>query len=262
MPLPRLHTLLLLAALTGCATQPASVFDPPAPARVAIVPLVTTPQPPLVNPLAHSPRAAETRAVVAAAEQQQRVAQQKVPGYQDRERLLAQAQQAAREGNNPRAQSLARQAQGRASAAVVAQQTREAAALLKALYDTTGLSDAQLASLRAAETQLVRGENSSALQKLRGIKAVAEKPRPYRIRRGDTLSAIAARENVYGNSLLWPLLWEANKDTIPDPNRLRAGATLKIRPSPSVEQVVQAIQTARQYPSRVRIGKVKTLPKK
>lgn len=251
-----------MLALSGCATQPVSVFDPPAPARVAIVPLVSTPAPPLVNPLANSARAAETRAVVAAAEKQQRVAQQKVPGYQDRDRLLAQAQQAAREGNNPRAQSLSRQLQGRASGAIAAQQTLEAATLLKALYDTTGLSDTQLASLRAAETQLVRGDNGKALQTLKGIKAVAETPRPYRIRRGDTLSAIAARENVYGNSLLWPLLWEANKDSIPDPNRLRAGATLKIRPSPTVQQVVAAIATARQYPSRVRVGKVRTLPRR
>lgn len=261
MHMHRLATPLLLALLAGCATQPASVFDPPAPTRVAIVPLVTA-APPLVNPLAHSPRAAETRAAVAAAEQQQRVAQQKVPGYRDRDRLLTQAQQAAREGNNPRAQSLARQAQGRASAAVAAQQTLEAATLLKALYDTTGLSDAQLASLRAAEAQLVRGENGTALTTLRGIKAVTENPRPYRIRRGDTLSAIAARETVYGNSLLWPLLWEANRDTIPDPDRLRAGALLKIRPSPTVQQVVAAIATARQYPSRVRVGKVKTLPRR
>lgn len=262
MSLHRFGTVLTLATLAGCATQPASLFDPAPTQRVAIVPLSTTPSPPLVNPLANSPRAAQTRAAVAAAERQQRLTQQKVPGYADRDRLLSQAQEAAREGNNPRAQSLARQAEGRASAAVAAQQTLEAATLLKALYDTTGLSDAQLASLRAAETQLVRGDNGKALQTLQGIKAVAEQPRPYRIRRGDTLSAIAARENVYGNSLLWPLLWEANKDTIPDPNRLRAGATLKIRPSPTVQQVVSAIATAREYPSRVRVGKVKTLPRR
>ena len=48
----------------------------------------------------------------------------------------------------------------------------------------------------------------------------------------------------------------------PNPNRLRAGQKIRIRPSPSVDEVVQAIQTARQYPSRVRIGAVKTLPKK
>lgn len=253
-PLP---LLLLLALLQGCATAPArvSVFDRAAATRpVRIVALYDGKA---------APASTETRTALAKARQQVQAAQKIVPVYQDRQRLFSLAEQAANEGNNPRAQSLARQAGSRADFAVENQRTREAAALLKNLYDTTGLSDVQLAAMRAAEAQLVRGENVTALKTLQSIKAVAQKPRDYTVRRGDTLSAIAARETVYGNSLLWPLLWAANRDTIADPHRLRAGQTLKIRPSPTVDEVVLAIGEARQYPARVRIGTVKTLaPKK
>ena len=252
----RLTLLLAIALLQGCAATPVSVFDaPPAPRAVAIVPLYEG------GAAAKAVPARDTASALALARQKTRAAQKAVPGYQDQDRLLRLAEQAAGEGNNPRAQSLARQAAARAEGAIENQRTREAATLLKGLYDTTGLSDAQLADLRAAEAQLVRGENAAALKRLRAIKTVAQKPRDYTVQRGDTLSAIAARESVYGNSLLWPLLWAANREAIPDPHRLRAGQTLKIRPSPTVDEVVQAIREARQYPARVRIGRIKTLPK-
>lgn len=247
---------LTLVLLQGCASAPVSVFDrAPAPRPVAIVPLYEGPAE------GFGASSADTRQSLAEARRKVAAAQKNAPGYQDRDRLLPLAQQAARQGNNPRAQSLARQAGSRADAALQAQRTREAAALLKSLYETTGLSDAQLDQMRAAEAQLVRGENLVALTQLKSIQTVARKPRDYTVQRGDTLSAIAARESVYGNSLLWPLLWAANREAIPDPHRLRAGQTLKIRPSPTVDEVVQAIQTARQHPARVKIGKIKTLPK-
>lgn len=243
----RLSLLATALLLQACASAPPSVFGPqPTRRGVAIVPLDASP---------------ETQQAVAQARQRVKTAQQAAPRDTEGERLLRLAEQAAREGNNPRAQSLARQAGGRADYAVERQRTREAATLLKTLYDTTGLSDAQLAQLRAAEAALVRGNQTLALRQLQSLQSAAKAPRPYTVQRGDTLSAIAARESVYGNSLLWPLLWAANRSTLPDPNRLRAGTTLKIRPSPTVDEVVQAIKTARQYPSRVRIGRIKTLSK-
>ncbi len=257
MPLPPAHySLPLLAALLlqACASRPGSVFEPPARARpVAIVPLFEG---------SDDTPAGETRTALADAGQRVQAASKKPGGYRDRDRLLTAAQGAAREGNNPRAQSLARQAGARADTAVEAQRTREAAALLKTLYDTTGLTDAQFGQLRAAEAALVRGENATALRQLQGLNSAVQTPRAYTVQRGDTLSTIAARDGVYGNSLLWPLLWAANRSTLADPHSLRAGATLKIKASPTLEEVVDAIKTARQYPSRVRIGKVKTLGKR
>jgi len=43
---------------------------------------------------------------------------------------------------------------------------------------------------------------------------------------GDTLSKIA--EKYYGDSSLYPQIFEANKDTLTDPNKIRVGQKLRI----------------------------------
>ncbi|MBN2685138.1 MAG: LysM peptidoglycan-binding domain-containing protein [Pontiellaceae bacterium] len=48
----------------------------------------------------------------------------------------------------------------------------------------------------------------------------------YTTTKSDTLSKIAGR--FYGNSSKWTIIYEANKDEIPDPNRLRVGQSLII----------------------------------
>lgn len=48
----------------------------------------------------------------------------------------------------------------------------------------------------------------------------------YTVKPGDTLSKIAIVE--YGNYRDWPILWEANRDIIPDPNLIYAGEVLYI----------------------------------
>lgn len=220
--------------------------------RVSVVPLATGPLPSL-----------DTGRAVAAARQQVAAAKRTVPTYSDPDNSLRQAEQAAAVGNNPRAQSYARQAGGRADAALDAQRTRQAASELQALYNTTGLTDAQYASLRAAETALVRGDSSGALTRLLDLhKAVSKRTLRHTVQRGETLSSIAAREDVYGNSLLWPLIWQANRAMLPSPHKLRLGQKLVIRPSPTVEQVVAAIAEARKTPARVRVGRVTIAPSK
>lgn len=237
----------LLALLSACASAP------PAPATAP-----DAPRPALATAPAVS---ANTLAQLAAARAQVGKARAGIRGFTDADSSLAQAEQAAAEGNNPRAQSLARQAEARAGYALQAQATRRAAAELQALYATTGLSDVQLAQMRAAEAALIRGESSLALTRLQGLrKAVRVATRTHTVGRGETLSAIAARAEVYGNSLLWPLIWQANKATLPDPHKLRAGQQLVIPANPSVEQVVKAIELARQNPARVKVGPVVPVP--
>lgn len=48
----------------------------------------------------------------------------------------------------------------------------------------------------------------------------------YTIVAGDSLSKIAKRE--YGNANDWPKIFEANKDTIKDPNKIFPGQKIKI----------------------------------
>jgi nucleoid-associated protein YgaU len=103
----------------------------------------------------------------------------------------------------------------------------------------------------------VRGDGATALSRLKALRREASrKTRAYTVKPGDTLSEIAEREEVYGNSLLWPLIWQANRKAIPDPNRLRAGQKLRIRVSPTVEEVVEAIGIARRNTGKLSIGEV------
>lgn len=58
-----------------------------------------------------------------------------------------------------------------------------------------------------------------------------EVPRPrasYTVNDGDLLWSIAKRPDVYGDPLLWPLLYQANRDQIKDPRKIYAGQTLSI----------------------------------
>jgi len=48
----------------------------------------------------------------------------------------------------------------------------------------------------------------------------------YTIKKGDTLSKIAKRE--YGNANDWRRIFEANRDTIKDPDKIFPGKTIKI----------------------------------
>ena len=52
--------------------------------------------------------------------------------------------------------------------------------------------------------------------------------RIYAVVAGDTLAKIA--EHVYGDASLWTLIFEANKDILRDPSRVRPGQKLKIPP--------------------------------
>jgi nucleoid-associated protein YgaU len=53
-------------------------------------------------------------------------------------------------------------------------------------------------------------------------------PVTYTVQSGDTLSKIA--KQFYGSTNLWPVIYEANRDILPDQNHLKPGQTLKIPP--------------------------------
>jgi LysM repeat protein len=55
-------------------------------------------------------------------------------------------------------------------------------------------------------------------------------PTEYIVQAGDTLSKIA--KQFYGNGNLWPVIFEANRDTLPDPSRLKVGQKLIIPAKP------------------------------
>jgi nucleoid-associated protein YgaU len=55
-------------------------------------------------------------------------------------------------------------------------------------------------------------------------------PTTYTVQAGDTLWVIAVK--VYGKGQLWPVIYEANRDILDDPSRIRPGQVLKIPPQP------------------------------
>jgi nucleoid-associated protein YgaU len=57
-----------------------------------------------------------------------------------------------------------------------------------------------------------------------------EEPRTYTVQPGDTLSSIA--KQVYGASSLWRIIFEANRNILSDPGRIRPGQVLIIPPKP------------------------------
>jgi hypothetical protein len=67
------------------------------------------------------------------------------------------------------------------------------------------------------------------------------------IDRNDSLWNIAARQDVYGNALEWPLLLDANQDLIESPEMVQGGTTLSIPDSPSPADVQMAVAYALDY---------------
>jgi LysM repeat protein len=107
------------------------------------------------------------------------------------------------------------------------------------------ISDSQLARLRSGGAELVQridGEPQTAqatldrlveanLRFLTGSASEPpEEPRTYTVQPGDTLSSIA--KQVYGASSLWRIIFEANRNILSDPGRIRPGQVLIIPPKP------------------------------
>lgn len=60
------------------------------------------------------------------------------------------------------------------------------------------------------------------------VPAPAENPyqQYYEVKKGDTLSKIA--QQVYGDKMLYPQIFEANRDILKDPNKIKPGQRLRI----------------------------------
>jgi nucleoid-associated protein YgaU len=70
-------------------------------------------------------------------------------------------------------------------------------------------------------------------------------PLHYTVADGETLWTIAARQEVYFDSLLWPLLYKANRDQIKDPRQIYPGQVLNVPRDLTREEQEEARETAR-----------------
>jgi hypothetical protein len=68
----------------------------------------------------------------------------------------------------------------------------------------------------------------------------------YTVGDGENLWTISAQPQVYGEGLLWPLLYQANRDQIKDPRQIFPGQILGIRRDMTEEELEEARQKARE----------------
>jgi LysM repeat protein len=71
-------------------------------------------------------------------------------------------------------------------------------------------------------------------------------PDRYTVVRGDTLWGISARDNIYNNALLWPIIYKANREQIRNPNLIFPRQVLAIPRDYSQEEAAAAIQRSMQ----------------
>jgi hypothetical protein len=69
----------------------------------------------------------------------------------------------------------------------------------------------------------------------------------YTVAKGDCLWNIAARKDVFGDPWKWPLLFEANRGQISNPDLIQPGWSLALMAAPTAEQIAQAKAFARSY---------------
>ena len=125
---------------------------------------------------------------------------------------------------------------------------QQKAALLKTAVEGLGLNVRNLHVDLQDDTAIVSGEVDSqserekvilALGNVTGIAAVDDRltvsaPEPeaeaqfYEVKSGDSLSKIAKK--FYGNAMKYPVIFEANKPMLQDPDKIYPGQVLRIPP--------------------------------
>jgi nucleoid-associated protein YgaU len=114
----------------------------------------------------------------------------------------------------------------------------EAAKVRKAEEEARRIAEEE-ARIKAEEARRVAEEEARRIAEEEARRKAAEEEEArkaaegrmlteYRIGGSDNLASVAAQIGVYGDPLLWPLLYQANRDQISDPTHIYAGQILKI----------------------------------
>ena len=110
-------------------------------------------------------------------------------------------------------------------------------------YDKAEATKLRLAAEEEARRK--QAEEEARLKAEEEARKLERTPVEYRVAENDTLASIAALPVVYGDPLLWPLLYQANRDQIKNPAALYIGQTLKIPRNQSTAELEAARQKAR-----------------
>jgi nucleoid-associated protein YgaU len=117
------------------------------------------------------------------------------------------------------------------------------------------------AAVRDAQQLLAQGDAIRALNRLdaaqadclsardqatqAGLAAAQRQPTTYAVARGDSLWRISGQAAIYGNPLLWPLIYKANRNKIRDPDVIYPRQVLTIPRQYSPAEARTAAQRAR-----------------
>lgn len=107
---------------------------------------------------------------------------------------------------------------------------------------------------QAAQQEQENKQDSLAEKKPPAVQpkpAVKAKPKivpvnDYTVGAGENLWTISAKPEVYNEGLLWPLLYQANRDQIKDPRQIFPGQSLSIRRDMTEADLEDARQKARE----------------
>jgi nucleoid-associated protein YgaU len=112
---------------------------------------------------------------------------------------------------------------------------------------------AHQAELKAQQEKAEKAEKPKATQSKNAVVKKAPKPKPkivpvanYDVGEGETLWTISALPQVYNEGMLWPLLYQANRDQIKDPRQIFPGQTLSVRRDMTEKELEEARQKARE----------------
>ena len=110
----------------------------------------------------------------------------------------------------------------------------------------TNMSDAQFARVEEATRALKAQKARRALEILYSLeRELKSETKTYVVKPGESLWTIAAREDIYANSQLWPLLAQANVAALSKTGyQVRAGQKLIIMLHPTIADNVQALRDA------------------
>lgn len=167
----------------------------------------------------------EQTAAEAIAEAKAANAEAKAAGYEwtGTAALIESAEKALAEGKEDEAKALANEATKQANAALAQ----------KKLADS--MSDADSAALKSAESDM-------SSSKLAGAGAGVTS---YSVVRGDNLWDISGKDNVYGNSYQWPLIYKTNRNKIKDADLIYPGQVFDIDQNASSSDIDAAVNHAK-----------------
>lgn len=137
--------------------------------------------------------------------------------------IIDSAEAALAAGNEDEAKTLADKARRQAENAIAQQKLAES------------MSDADKAALAGAESDM---SDSKQMGAAAGVTS-------YSVVGGDNLWSISGKENVYGNSYQWPLIYKTNRDKIKDADLIYPGQVFDIDQNASASQIDAAVNHAK-----------------